>query len=238
MKITLVLLTFNEIVGLRQLFAKIPLAAVDEAFAIDGGSTDGTLEFFREQGFPVHVQGKRGRGEAFRLAFEKTSGDALLFYSPDGNEDPLDIPRFRPLLENGYDMVVATRMVRGARNEEDDMLLKPRKWANNVFNALANMTWNRGAFVTDTINGFRAITKSAWQKLALDGPGYTIEYQSSIRAFKLGLSVAEFPTYEGARLDGREGSPSMDTGVAFLKMFFSELRVGKAWRQLESRTER
>lgn len=231
MKISLVILTYNEIVGLKELYDKIPFAAVDETFAVDGGSKDGTIEFFREKGLPVHVQTVRGRGEAFRLAFEKATGDALIFFSPDGNEDPNDIPRFRPLLEKGYDMVVATRMVRGAHNEEDDQLLKWRKWANNAFNVMANLTWNRGTFVTDTINGFRAITKSAWRRLALDGPGYTIEYQSSIRSFKLGLKVAEFPTYEARRIDEREGSPSLHTGLAFLKMYFSELKVGKNWQE-------
>lgn len=231
MKITLVVLTFNEITGLRELFDKIPLDAVDEAFAVDGGSTDGTLEFFKEKGFPVHLQEQRGRGEAFRVAFRKAKGDALIFFSPDGNEDPADIPKFRPFLEQGFDMVVGTRMVNGAHNEEDIHFLKPRKWANNAFNLMANLTWNRGRFVTDTINGFRAITKDAWRRLALDGPGYTIEYQSSIRAFKLGLRIAEFPTHEDVRIDGREGAPSIPTGIAFVKMYFSELKAGKAWKE-------
>ena len=48
MKITLVFLTYNEIVGLRELFDKVPLGSVDEYFAVDGGSTDGTLEFFKQ----------------------------------------------------------------------------------------------------------------------------------------------------------------------------------------------
>jgi glycosyltransferase involved in cell wall biosynthesis len=218
-----VILTLNEIDGLRVIFSQIPRDTVHEVFAVDGGSTDGTLGFFAEHGVKVFSQSVKGRGAAFRLAFEKASGDALLFFSPDGNEDPRDIPRFQPLLEQGNGMVIATRMVKGAHNEEDELLFKWRKWANNVFNFLANLTWNRGVHVTDTINGFRAITKKAWSELNLDGPGYTIEYQSSIRAFKLGLKVAEFPTHEAVRIDGREGSPSLPTGIAFLKMYFSEI---------------
>ncbi|MBI3543885.1 MAG: glycosyltransferase family 2 protein [Deltaproteobacteria bacterium] len=229
MKLSLVILTYNEIVGVRALFDKIPQGSVDEVFVVDGGSTDGTVEFFKEKGVTVFGQDVRGRGEAFRVAFRKASGDALLFFSPDGNEDPADIPKFKPLLEKGYDMVIGTRMTPDAHNEEDELLLKPRKWANNAFNLMANLTWNRQKFVTDTINGFRAITKKAWHDLALDGPGYTIEYQSSIRAFKLGLKVAEFPTYESGRIDNREGAPSIDTGLAFVKLYLSELKVGKSW---------
>lgn len=231
MKISLVILTYNEIVGLKAVFDRIPRDAVDEVFAVDGGSTDGTVDFLNKRGITVYGQTVKGRGEAFRVAFQKARGDALLFFSPDGNEDPLDIPKFRPFLEQGYDMVVGTRMVEGAHNEEDELFLKWRKWANNIFNLMANLTWNRQGFVTDTINGFRAITKSAWKILALDGPGYTIEYQSSIRCFKKGLKVAEFPTHEAARIDGRQGSPSTKTGVEFLKLYLRELKVGRDWEQ-------
>ena len=225
MKISLVILTYNEIKGLEALFDQIPRDAVDEIFAVDGGSKDGTVEFFQKKGVTVYGQTVKGRGEAFRVAFEKAQGDALLFFSPDGNEDPKDIPKFKPYLEQGFDIVVGTRMVKGAHNEEDELTFPWRKWANNGFTLMANVTWNRsGKYVTDTINGFRAITQTAWKKLQLDGPGYTIEFQSSIRAFKLGLKIAEFPTYESGRIDERVGSPSMSTGLAFLKLYFSELK--------------
>lgn len=238
MKLTLVVLTWNEIDGLTALWDKIPFDSVDEAFAVDGGSTDGSLEFYEQKGFRVLEQVSKGRGEAFRLAFEQASGDALLFFSPDGNEDPADIPRFRPFLEAGADMVIASRMMKGAHNEEDDAVFRWRKWANNAFNLGANITWNRRRgdgskrFISDTINGYRAITKDAWRKLLPDGPGYTIEYQTSIRAMKLGLDVVEFPTREGARIGGESYARSIPTGLKFIKLYTSELlrrrRFGEA----------
>lgn len=227
MKISLVILTMNEIVGLREILGKIPRNQVDEIFAVDGGSTDGTIEFFKSHKIPVYFQEVRGRGEAFRVAFKKAKGDALILFSPDGNEDPGDIPKFRPLLEQGYDLVIATRMTKEAHNEEDEQFFKLRKWVNNIFTLVANIIWNRGKYVTDTINGYRAITKTAWERLALDGSGYTIEYQGSIRAFKLGLKIIEFPTYESGRIDNGVGSPSLKTGIEFLKLFFRELIMGK-----------
>jgi glycosyltransferase involved in cell wall biosynthesis len=227
MKISLIFLTLNEITGLKAIFHRIPLNSVDEVLAVDGGSADGTIDFFKRKGIPVYIQDEKGRGEAFRLAFKVAKGDALIFFSPDGNEDPTDIPRFGPLLDAGNDIVIATRMTKDARNEEDDRFWRGRKWANMLFTLIANLVWNRQTYVTDTINGFRAITRSVWDELAPDSPGYTIEYQCSIRAFKKGLAIAEFPTLESPRIDNREGSPSIRTGLAFLRLFFAELGKGK-----------
>ena len=114
-------------------------------------------------------------------------------------------------------------MGKGCYNEEDDQVLKLRKWTNNAFTFLANTIWNKGDYMEDTINGFRGITKQAWEEIALDGSGYTIEYQSSIRSFKKGLKIAEFPTHEYARIDGAKGSPAIPTGLAFVKLFLKEL---------------
>lgn len=234
MTLTLVVLTKNEIQGLTALFDRIPFESVDEAFAVDGGSTDGTLEFYEKRNFPVVTQRSAGRGEAFHISFAQARGDAILFFGPDGNEDPTDIPKFRLLLDQGYDLVIATRMAPGAHNEEDEARFPWRKWANQAFNFMANITWNRGPFVTDSINGFRAITKDAWKKLMPDGTGYTIEYQSTIRAMKLGLKVAEFPTYEAPRI-GPGGSPSLASGLAFLRLFARELMIGRAFASQNGR---
>ncbi len=223
MRLSLAILTYNEIVGLQSIFDRIPRENIDEIFAVDGGSTDGTIQFFRDRNVPVFFQKVKGRGEAFRVAFQNSSGDAIIFFSPDGNEDVRDIPKFRSFLEAGHDMVIANRMSRGGHNEEDESWLKWRKWANQTFTLIANIAWNRQSYVADTINGFRAITKKAWDVIRPDSCDYSIEYQCSIRAFKKSLKIVEFPTNEFCRLDARPGSPSLRTGISFLKLFFREL---------------
>ena len=232
MKTTLVLLTFNEIDGVRYLYEKIPFDSVDDYFTVDGGSTDGTREFLQDKSVRIVDQDEKGRGEAFRVAFREAENDALIFFSPDGNENPEDIKKFKKFFDEGCDLVIASRMSKGARNEEDDKIFKFRKWANNAFNFLANSIWNRGKspYVTDCINGFRGITKEAWQKIKPDGSGYTIEYQTTIRALKLGLKIGEFPTIEGERIGGESYASSIPTGVRFLRLLFKEMWIGNKFQ--------
>ena len=229
MRVALCLLTYNERPCLEQIFPLIPTpsheSGFDQMFAIDGGSTDGTVEYYREHGVPVIGQSRRGRGDAFLLAFEQIDADAYVFFSPDGNEDIQDLSRFKPLLESGADLVIASRMMKGAVNEEDIHLIKPRKWANNALNLLANLLFRkRRPFVTDSINGYRAITRRAAQDLRLDALDYTIEYQMTIRALKSRMTIVEFPTREGQRVAGVTGASSLPTGIRFLNRLWAELQ--------------
>jgi glycosyltransferase involved in cell wall biosynthesis len=220
---TLVLLTLNEIEGVRALHERIPYVCAEEVFVVDGGSVDGTREFFKEQGIRVVEQKSRGRGEAFRMAIEAASHEHILFFSPDGNEDPADIPKLYALLDQGADLAIARRFGPGAHNEEDEQTFRWRAWTNRAFTFAANLVWNRKGYVYDTINGFRAFKKSSFKRLNVDGPGFVIEFQSTIRAMKQNLAIREIPTYEGVRIGGESTAKSIPTGLLFVRYFFKEL---------------
>jgi len=223
--VTLVVLTLNEIDGVTAVIPKLPTHCLDEILVVDGGSTDGTLEFFAARGMRVIRQARRGRGEAFRLAVEHARHERLIFFSPDGNEDPGDIPRIIEGLAAGYDMVIASRFMPGARSEDDDkFLFASRRWGNLLFTWLVNVLCaHRGTHIHDTINGYRGVTRSAFRRLAPDAEGYAIEFQMSIRALQLGLRVLEFPTQESARI-GRGVSKlnAIPVGLKFLGLLVRE----------------
>lgn len=224
-KTTLVILTRNEIDGVKALIRKIPFEAIDEFFAVDYKSTDGTVEFFKKHQIPVIKQKIPGRGEAFKIAAAKARGDFLVFFSPDGNENSSDIPRLINLLKKGNDLAIASRFMKNSRNEEDGKILKFRAWANMAFTFAVRLLW--GGQVTDTINGYRAIRKSLFKRLNLDAAGFAVEFQMTIRALKLGAKIAEIPTIEGNRIGGASTSYAIPTGFKFIYCFIREIALGK-----------
>jgi glycosyltransferase involved in cell wall biosynthesis len=223
---TLFIPTLNEIEGLKALYDRIPFDIVDEVVIVDAGSSDGTREFWTDKNRPFIHQEKRGRGEAFRIAERNSTGEYFLIYSPDGNEDPDDIEKLFKKAEEGFDLVIASRFAKGSRNEEDGKLLPLRAWVNRIFTWLANTLFNKGPYVTDTINGFRVFKRDSFNAVATTEIGFPIEYQTSIRFMKKRFRIAEIPTIEGDRIGGESKAKSLPVGWGHLKVLAQEILGG------------
>lgn len=196
----------------------------EEIFAIDR-SDDGSKELLKELGINVINQKKPGRGSAMIEAINYCNHDFIVFFSPDGNEDIEDLSKFNFLIhQNRYDLIIASRMMEGAVNEEDKNFFKPRKLANNFFNYLANLFFNKTkTYITDSINGYRAINTKKIKKLNLISSKFTVEYEMTIKCFKNNLKIYEFPTIEKDRHHGTTKAKSLVVGFDFLRCILYEI---------------
>lgn len=221
---TLAVLVRNEIIGSRALFDRIPWSSFEQTLVVDGRSNDGTPEFFREKGVAVITQSSPGLGAAMIEARAHCETDGIVFFHPDGNEDPGDLVAIRDLLAAGKEFVVASRMIEGSYNEEDEKVFKTRKWANQSFALVANVLWGRrGNRTTDVTNGMRGIRTETWDRLGLTSTDCTMDYQMVIRALKKGVPITELPTREGNRIAGATNFASVDTGIKEVKLILREL---------------
>lgn len=218
---TLLILTYNEIDGSKALYDKIPFDLFDEVYVIDGNSTDGTIEFWKDKGHNVYLQKIPGRGAAFVEGVDITKGENILFFSPDGNENPTDIPKLLSELEN-YDLVIATRFGKGGESEDATWF---RRFGNNLFTFVVNLFFR--AKVTDAVNGFRAIKRDKYIKLNLPPSKFEIEFQMTSRAGKLKYKIKEIPTHEGDRIGGYSKAGSFSVGFSYIKVLIREIFIGK-----------
>ena len=217
-------MVWNEIAGCQRTVQALPLDRFDEVYAVDGGSTDGTVEYLHGQGIPVHKQPLPGLGAATAHAFEVCKTDAVVFFHPDGNMDVGDLLSFRNLFGTGSQFIVASRMIKGGSNEEDAHLLKPRKWFVLFLAGVAALLWRReGPVMWDAVNGFRGATTEAFRRMEIQGLGCTVDYEMVIRSYKLRLPRAEFPTLEGARVAGETKFKSLPTGLKELLLLCREI---------------
>jgi len=235
MKTSLILFTRNEIEGLKSIFPKIPFDSVDETIAVDGHSTDGTVEFLQEKGIKVLSQTKMGRGNAAIEGVQNTAGDLIILLSSDGNENPGDIPELIKRLEEA-DVAVASRFMKSGSSDDSDDPLRIRKFGNKLVTLLVNIFWH--ANVTDSTNGLRGIRREAWNKLGIDSPYHETEFQMTIRAAKLGMRIAEIPTQEGQRVGGTRYASTRKMAGTFLKSLIRELMIGKRFQSSDTAMKR
>src|SRR5450755_2194271 len=103
-KVTLLIPTLNEIDGMRAIMPRIKREWIHQILILDGNSTDGTIEYAREQGYEIHVQSNPGLRQGYNEIIPLVRGDVLLTFSPDGNSIPELIPDLIKKIDEGHDM--------------------------------------------------------------------------------------------------------------------------------------
>ena len=225
MTIGLCLLVYNELEGCRLSIPHIMPDQFDEVFAVDGGSTDGTIEFLRTAGIEVRIQPRKGYNAAYIYAFETTSCEALIFFHPKGTIPPSQTLLFRNYFSLGYELIIASRIMKGAVNEEDKHLLKPRKWFVVSLGVLVALIWKKeGNFVGDVLHGFRGMTKSAFLAIEPLDKGLSIDLEMAVRSYRKKLKRIEFPVHERSRQFGETHFRPIPTAIGIFKYLWFELK--------------
>ena len=219
MRITLLVPTLNEIRGMREVMPRVRRDWVDEILVVDAGSTDGTLEYAQEQGYKMVHQKSRGITYAYQEALPHASGEVVIAFSPDGNSVPELIPALAGKMREGYDMVVASRYLAGARSEDDDLLTGI---GNRIFTGMINVLF--GGRYTDSLVMMRAFRKDIVPEFPPGMPRAGMDAMLSISCAKRKLKVAEIPGDEPKRIGGQRKMQPFLNGLDILKLIAWELR--------------
>jgi glycosyltransferase involved in cell wall biosynthesis len=234
MKTTLLVMTLNELEGMKAIMPRVKAAWCDQLLVIDGGSTDGTIEWARDKGYRVHVQRQRGFRHAYTESMPLIEGDVIVTFSPDGNSIPELIPALIEKMKEGYDMVIASRYAPGAKSEDDDVVTGFGNW---LFTKTVNLL--HGGSYTDVMVIFRAYRKQLVYDLELDTDAayataeklfrtkISWEPLLSVRAAKRKLKVTEIPGDEPPRVGGERKLQVLKWGAAYYFQFIREYFV---WR--------
>jgi glycosyltransferase involved in cell wall biosynthesis len=232
--VTLLVPTLNEIDGMKAIMPQVKRDWVDQILILDGGSTDGTVECARDQGYEVYVQKVAGIRQAYMEVLPLVRGEVILTFSPDGNSIPELIPALVAKMNEGYDMVIASRYLGPARSQDDDWLTGFGNW---LFTKTVNFL-NRARY-TDAMVIFRAYRKQLIYDLELDQDRWyrlperlfqcrlSWEPLLSFRAARRGLRVTEIPGDEPPRIGGERKLRVFRWGASYYYQF---LRDALLWR--------
>ena len=217
MKTTLLALSFNEIEGIKIILPKISRDIIDEILIVDGGSTDGTIEWARDNGYKVLVQKKPGLGSAYIEGLAEATGELIITFSPDGNSLPEVLPDLKKKIEEGYDVVTVSRYLDSAKSFDDDLITAFGNW---LFTKSFNILFQQN--VTDYLVMYRAFKASIIDQLNVKHESISWQSQLMCKAAKAGLKISEIPGDEPPRIGGERKMNPIRNGIAELKMLINE----------------
>jgi hypothetical protein len=132
-------------------------------------------------------------------------------------------------LREGYDMVIVSRYLSGARSEDDDVVTAFGNW---FFTTVVNVLY--GAEYTDAMVMYRGYRTALIRELRLDRDDafrvperlfhtrVSIEPLLSVRVVKNKLRVTEIPGDEPKRIGGKRKLQIIRWGLTFLWQFIFE----------------
>lgn len=213
---SLMMLSLNEIEGLREILPRIPIDILYEVIVVDGGSTDGSIEFAESFGYKVVRQQSKGIVNGIKEGFAALSGDVIIQFTPDNNMIPEKIPELIAKMEEGYDMVVVSRYLPPAKSQDDHLISGFGNW---MFTTLVNVLF-RTRF-TDVLGFYRAYRINLLEELDLEIK-LSIDTQLNIRCAKRKKKVAEIPGDEPPRIGGQSSRSIIGNGLIELHTILDE----------------
>lgn len=199
----------NEAEGLRTLLPEIQRTLPQaEVIVVSDGSGDDTVELCQRLGVKVITHPySMGNGAAVKTGARVASGETLIFMDADGQHRPSDLPALIATFNQGYDMVVGSR-VNGSHAGLH------RAVANDVFSRLAS--WMVSQAVEDLTCGFRVVDARKFRRfLYLLPNGFSYPTTITMSFFRAGYSVTYVPIHTPSRT-GRSHIRPLRDGLRFL----------------------
>lgn len=190
--VTVVLPVLNEEEGLAAVVDELHGLGYWRILAVDGYSTDRTLEVARRKGVDVIQQTGKGKTGAVRTAIEHVSTPYMLVMDADFTYDARDIERF--LDRSGrYDEVV------GVRRREN--IGRVHMVGNSIITGVFNFLF--GVRVSDVCSGMYMLKTSSAKQLELVTEGFDIEVEVLAQVAARGM-VGEVAINYRSRLGSRK----------------------------------
>jgi dolichyl-phosphate beta-glucosyltransferase len=166
-----------------------------EVVVVDDGSSDGTADCVRAVGDPrvtlVRNDTNRGKGHAVRRGMLLARGTRRLMTDADLSTPIEELERFQGRMDEGHDIVIASRALPGANIE----VRQPwyRENMGRVFNLMVRLLVLPGLW--DTQCGFKLFSaraaEEAFSRARLDG--FSFDVETLFIARRRGLRILEIP---------------------------------------------
>ena len=225
--------TYNEIENISKMLDTV--MNLNEGFdvlIVDDGSPDGTAQVVREKmdafGGRIHLEertGKLGLGTAYIHGFKwaLARGYEYIFEMDcDFSHDPNDLARLKKACEEGADLSIGSRYVKGV-----NVVNWPMSRVLLSYFASVYVRFITGMPIQDATAGFKCYKRATLEGINFDKihfVGYAFQIEMKFKVWQRKMSIVEVPVIF---TDRTEGQSKMSSGI-IKEAIFGVIRL-KVW---------
>jgi len=232
--VSVVIPTLNEAGNIREALTTIKKEVLypKEIIVVDGNSTDGTQEIVKDSNCRLIIEPRRGYGLALRAGFKQAKGDVIVMVDGDGTYEVRHINRLLDtLIRKNAEMCLATRMY-----DPNKAMGMMNFVANKVMTFFFDLLFMQ--FLSDSQSGFRAISRSAIEKVEFHEDDMSFATEMLVQFAKKGFKMVEIPTVYKSRKYGKTKLRKIKSGVEiFTTMFRGFMERKFIWKRLRTLPE-
>ncbi|MEE2569122.1 polyprenol monophosphomannose synthase [Pseudarthrobacter sp. J64] len=201
MRVLTIIPTYNELESLPRTLGRLRTAVpASDVLVVDDNSPDGTGQLADsiaaedQQVHVLHRKGKEGLGAAYIAGFQwglDAGYDVLVEMDADGSHQPEQLPLLLDAIEDGADLAMGSRWVRGGSVVNWPLHRQLISRTGSLYSRLM-----LGVKIKDVTGGYRAFRRTTLEKLNLaevESVGYGFQVDLAWRVAKLGLTIVERP---------------------------------------------
>ena len=141
----------------------------------------------------------RGALNAMKSGLRAARAPYVIVTMGDGSDDPADIDPMYGHARAGADVVAGSRYMRGGRQVGGPLLKRTLSRSAGL-----SLHWIGGLPVHDATSNFRLYSKRLLNQVTIESRGgFELGLELTVKAYRLGLNVAEVPTTWRDRTAGR-----------------------------------
>ena len=201
-RISLILPTYNEKENIEYMIRSIfqHVKGDVEIIVVDDNSEDRTWEVVKKMKNKkvklIRRMDERGIVSAIDRGIKNAKGDIVGWMDCDRSHHPKYLPQMIKELKSGYDVVVASRYVKGGKDTRPFF----RRITSILINALASITLGR---ILDYTSGFIVMRKKIFRNVSFPKKGYGEYFIELIyKCRKRGYKIKEIPYTNPDRIYG------------------------------------
>ncbi len=187
MKVCVVIPLYNEVAHIKNVLKNVRRFNLP-VIVVDDGSKDGSSNNLQNDIILLKHKINLGKGAAMTTGCEYAfvnGYDAVIFMDSDGQHNANDLTKFTDKLESGkYDLVLGSRTYNYA-------VPLVRYIGNKIASLVISLLFH--IYASDSLCGFRGITKQGYEKIKWESLNYGVETEMLARAGKTHVNFCEVP---------------------------------------------